>query len=313
MVGACHLFVFVFCDLEFHSGAGRNGEGGWTVNARERGNRFVMPAIILFCLVTVYPVFSVLSLSLHRRLPIFDISKFTGLDNYRFLLSDDRFWNAFRNTAYFTALSVTFELLLGLCIAVLLNRPFRSKGIVTALVLVPWAVPTVVSARMWEWIYNTDFGILNYLLGIKINWLGSPFWAMNAAVFMDVWKTTPFVVILLLAGLKVIPRDLYHAARIDGAGPWPIFTKITLPLLMPVIIVVLIFRTLDAFRIFDALYVLTGGGPANTTETLSIYAYKVLFQTLQFGYGSALSVIVFLCTGAITVAYIRLLRAEAQS
>ena len=279
---------------------------------RENGNRFVMPAVVLLSLVTIYPLLSVLYLSLQRRLPIFDVSKFTGLDNYRFLLTDDRFWNALRNTAYFVATSVTLELLFGLVIALLLNRSFRLKGVVTALVLIPWAVPTVVSARMWEWMYNTDFGILNYLLGMKINWLGSPFWALNAAVFMDVWKTTPFVVILLLAGLKMIPREIYQAARIDGAGAWSIFMQITLPLLMPVILVVLIFRTLDALRIFDAVYVLTGGGPANTTETLSIYAYKVLFQTLQFGYGSTLSVVVFLCIGSLSVLYMRLLRAEGS-
>ncbi len=279
---------------------------------RETGSRFVMPAVVLLAAVTVYPVLSVLYLSLQRRLPIFDIAKFTGLENYRFLLHDDRFWNALRITVYFTAVSVSLELLLGLAIALLLNRPFRFKGLVTAAVLVPWAIPTVVSARMWEWMYNTDFGILNHLLGIKINWLGSPLWALNAAVLMDVWKTTPFVVILLLAGLKVIPRELYRAARIDGAGAWRTFTKITLPLLMPVVVVVLIFRTLDAFRVFDAVYVLTGGGPANTTETLSIYAYKVLFQTLQFGYGSTLSVVVFLSTGVITVLYVRFLRSEVR-
>jgi multiple sugar transport system permease protein len=176
-----------------------------------------------------------------------------------------------------------------------------------AVVLVPWAIPTVVTAKMWEWLYNADFGLLNYLLGVKINWLGSPMWAMNAAVFMDVWKTTPFVALLLTAGLQVIPRELYHAARVDGASPWYIFKNITLPLLMPIIIVVLLFRTIDAFRVFDAIYVLTGGGPANSTETLSIYAYKVLFQTLQFGYGSALSMIVFLCVGGISIFYVRLL------
>jgi multiple sugar transport system permease protein len=160
---------------------------------------------------------------------------------------------------------------------------------------------------MWEWIYNSDFGILNYLLGIKVNWLGSPVWAIHAAVFMDVWKTTPFVAILLMAGLQIIPGDLYQSAKIDGAGEWAMFRKITLPLLKPVILVVLIFRTLDAFRVFDAIYVLTGGGPANTSETLSIYAYKVLFQTLQFGYGSTLSVVVFLCVGIISLFYIKML------
>ncbi len=282
------------------------------MNSHNQGNRFVLPAVIALSLVTVYPVLSVLYMSLHRKLLLFDISEFTGLDNYRFLLADDRFWNAFGNTVYFTAMSVSLELLLGLDIALLLNRTFRFRGIVTALVLVPWAIPTVVSARMWEWMYNTDFGILNHLLGMKINWLGSPFWAMNAAVVMDVWKTTPFVAILLLAGMKMIPHDLYQAARIDGAGAWSIFRRITLPLLMPVVLVVIIFRTMDAFRVFDAVYVLTGGGPANTTETLSIYAYKVLFQTLQFGYGSTLAIVVFLCVGAISLLYLRALKAEVE-
>jgi multiple sugar transport system permease protein len=273
----------------------------------DSGVPFVIPALALLSLVTVYPVTYVLVLSLQRRMPIFDISRFVGLDNYLFLLRDDRFWNALGNTAYFTALSVTVELLLGLGVALIMERRFRLKGIARAVILVPWAIPTVVSARMWEWIFNTDFGVLNYLTGIRINWLGSPFWAMHAAVAVDVWKTTPFVAILLMAGLQAIPRDLYQAARVDGAGALAAFLRVTLPLLRPVILVVLLFRTLDAFRVFDAVYVLTGGGPANTTETLSIYAYRVLFQTLQFGYGSALAVTVFFFTGLISVGYISLL------
>jgi multiple sugar transport system permease protein len=277
------------------------------MRGRGVGTGFVTPALILLSLVTIYPILYVVYLSLERRLLIFNISRFVGLDNYLFLFRDDRFWNALGNTAYFTAMSVALEMALGLSIAVLLNRSFRLKGMARAAVLVPWAVPTVVSARMWEWMYNTDFGILNYIFGAKINWLGSPSLALNAAVFMDVWKTTPFVAILLTAGLQVIPADLYQAARIDGAGAWQAFRKITIPLLKPVIIVVLAFRTLDAFRVFDAIYVLTGGGPANSTETLSIYAYKVLFQTLQFGYGSALSLVVFLCTAMISVFYIKFL------
>ena len=273
----------------------------------DSGNKFIFPALLLLSLVTIYPVFFVFYLSLHRKLLIFDISRFVGIENYLFLFSDDRFWNALKNTVYFTAISVSLELIIGLSIAILLQRSFRLKGFVRALVLIPWAIPTVVSAKMWEWIYNTDFGILNYIVGSKINWLGNPFLALNAAVFMDVWKTTPFVAILLMAGLQVIPHELYQAAKVDGAGRWDTFKTITLPLLKPVILVVLLFRTLDAFRIFDAIYVLTGGGPANTTETLSIYAYKVLFQTLQFGYGSTLSVVVFLCIGCMSVLYIKLL------
>ncbi len=273
----------------------------------DSGVPYVIPALALLAIVTLYPVTYVVVLSLQRRLPIFDISRFAGFDNYLFLLHDDRFWNALGNTAYFTAISVTIELLLGLAVALLMERRFRLKGVARALILVPWAIPTVVSARMWEWIFNTDFGVLNYLTGLRINWLGSPFWAMHAAVLVDVWKTTPFVAILLMAGLQAIPRDLYQAARVDGAGTWAVFRQMTLPLLRPVILIVLLFRTLDAFRVFDAVYVLTGGGPANTTETLSIYAYRVLFQTLQFGYGSALAVTVFFFTGLISVGYIRLL------
>jgi multiple sugar transport system permease protein len=277
-----------------------------------RGGPFVLPALVLLSLVTIYPIIYVAYLSLQRRLLIFRISRFIGLDNYLFLLRDERFWNALFNTVYFTGTSVALEVLLGLCIAMLLNRAFPLKGLVRAVVLIPWAIPTVVSARMWEWLYNTDFGLLNYLLGAKINWLGSPSWAINAAVLMDVWKTTPFVAILLTAGLQTIPIELYHAARVDGASNWAIFRRITLPLLKPVLLVVLIFRTLDAFRVFDAVYVLTGGGPANTTETLSIYAYKLLFQTLQFGYGSTVSVVVFLCIACVTMLYIKLLRKGAQ-
>jgi multiple sugar transport system permease protein len=242
---------------------------------------------------------------------IFDISKFIGADNYLYMLHDARFWNALGNTAYITLVSVALELALGVGIALLINRPFRLKAVARALILVPWAIPTVVSAKMWEWIFNTDSGVMNYLLGARINWLGSPFWAIHAAIFADVWKTTPFVVVLIYAGLQVIPRELLLAARCDGAGPWQIFRRITLPLLKPVILVVLIFRSLDAFRIFDTVYVLTGGGPANTTETLSIYAYKLLFQTLQFGYGSAMAVVVFLCVGLISVLYVKMLARES--
>jgi multiple sugar transport system permease protein len=149
--------------------------------------------------------------------------------------------------------------------------------------------------------------VLNYLLGARINWLGDPTLALHAAIAMDVWKSTPFVALLLLAGLQGVPRDLYRAAAIDGAGAWTAFRRITLPLLAPVILVATVFRTIDALRVFDSVYVLTGGGPANGTETLSIYAYKVLFQTLDFGYGSALAVAVLAVTAAATLVYSRLL------
>lgn len=271
------------------------------------------PALVVISCIAVYPIISVLWLSLHRKMPIFNISKFVGLENYHYLLGDARFWNSLLNTFYFTAVSVSLELFLGLVIALAINTTFRGRGWVRATVLIPWAIPTVVSAKMWQWIYNPDFGIMNYLLrgaGIiseNVNWLGHKFLAIHAVILTDVWKTTPFVTLLLLAGLQVIPEDLYKAAMVDGAGRWRRFWHITLPLLRPAILIALLFRTLDAFRIFDTVYVLTGGGPGNRTETLSVYAYKLMFQTLQFGYGSTVSVITFFCVIGISLLYIRFL------
>ncbi len=266
------------------------------------------PAVVFVGGVALMPVLVTIWLSFRRQLPIFGISQFTGFENYRFLMTDARFWNALANTAYFVLLSVTLELALGLGIAVILHQKFPGRGVARALVLVPWAVPTVVAARFWEWIYNADFGVLNYLLGAKINWLGDPHWALHAAILADVWKTTPFVVLLLLAGLQVIPEDLYRAARIDGASSFQLFRHITLPLLRPVILLALLFRTMDAGRVFDLIFVLTGGGPANQTETLVVYAYKLLYRTLQFGYGSAVVVATFLFVFALSLVYLRLLR-----
>jgi len=192
---------------------------------------FLMPALILLSVLALFPILSVFWISLFRRLLIFDITRFVWLDNYSFLLQDSRFWNAFRNTAYFTAISVILELMLGLSVAVLLNREFRGKGVMRSIILVPWAIPTVVSAKMWEWIFNADFGILNHILKSNINWLGNPAWAIHAAIAVDVWKTVPFVAILLMAGLQTIPHGLYEAAQIDGASAWRTFIHITLPLL----------------------------------------------------------------------------------
>ena len=269
---------------------------------------FLAPAAVTLAAVTLFPAIYILWLSLEQRSPVLGAVRFVGAANYVRLLSDARFWNALGNTVYFTAVSVALELALGLVMALLLRRAFRGRALIYAVVLIPWAVPTVVTARMWEWMYNADFGVINYLLGEKINWLGNPAWAMHAAILMDVWKSTPFVALLLLAGLQNLPAELYQAAAVDGATRWTMFRRVTLPLLMPLMLVVLILRTIDAFRVFDAIYVLTGGGPANSTETLSIYAYKVLFQTLEFGYGSTLAVTVLACVALATVIYARLLR-----
>ncbi len=268
---------------------------------------FLGPSLLAVGLIAFLPILAVFWLSLHRRMPVFGISRFVGVNNYAFLFQDPRFVKSLLNTAYITLMAVTLEVILGLLIALLIHRSFPGRGVVRAAVLVPWAIPTVVSAKMWEWILNPSFGLLNYLLGSNVNWLGHPAFAIHAVILADVWKTTPFAALLLLAGLQVIPEDLYKAARVDGAGPVRTFFSITLPLLKPALLIAFLFRTLDTFRIFDVVYVMTGGGPANTTETLSLYAYKLYFQTLEFGYGSAVSVVTFLSIMAVSLLYIRLL------
>lgn len=260
---------------------------------------FVLPALSLMLLVALYPLASTLWLSLLDEFPIFHISRFVGFSHYVTLWHDPRFWQSLGNTVYFTIVSVTAEVIFGVGVALLLHQAFPARGLVRALVLMPWFVPTVVAARVWEWIYHPHFGVLNALLlhsGLTtsaINWLGQPGLALHAAIIADVWKTMPFAALLILAGLQTIPDDLYRAARVDGASAVQSFWYITLPWLVPVLGITVLFRTLDALRVFDVVYVLTGGGPANTTETLSIYAYRVSFQTLEFGYGAALAVVTF--------------------
>jgi multiple sugar transport system permease protein len=280
----------------------------------ERPVLFVLPTVSVLVVVALYPLVSTAWLSLRDELPIFNISRFVGVAHYLALWDDARFWRSLTNTCYFTAVSVSLEILLGLGVALLLQQVFPARGLVRALVLAPWFVPTVVAARLWEWMYNPQFGIINFLLvqsgfvNQGVNWLGRPFLALHAAMLADVWKTMPFAALLILAGLQTIPVELYRAARVDGAGPMQAFRHITLPLLLPVLGVTFLFRMLDALRVFDVVYVLTGGGPANTTATLSIYAYQLSFQTLQFGPGAAVAIIVFLLVFGVSLVSIWLLR-----
>jgi trehalose/maltose transport system permease protein len=266
----------------------------------ERPILFLLPALVLLAIIAAGPLFSTVWLSFRDELPIFHISRFVGFAHYRALWGDQRLWQSLANTCYFAAVSVSLEIILGLGAALLLQQVFPARGLVRALVLAPWFVPTVVAARLWEWMYNPQFGIVNFLLvrggllGEGVNWLGHPTFALHAAIVADVWKTMPFAALLLLAGLQTIPTDLYRAAQVDGASAIQRFRHITLPLLAPVLGITVLFRVLDALRVFDVVFVLTGGGPANTTETLSIYAYRLSFQTLQFGPGAAVAVVIFI-------------------
>lgn len=251
--------------------------------------RLMSPALLLLTLLAVVPLLATVieSFYLHDlRLPWLG-RPFVGLANYREALADDRLREAFARTAAFTVASVTLELVAGLALAVALDAVGRLRGVARAIVLLPWALPTVVSALVWRLIFESAGGAGSA-------WLSDPWGAWAPIVLADVWKTTPFVALLLLAGLQGIDQDLYAAARLDGAGPWRRFVHVTLPLLRPAIVVAAVFRALDAFRVFDLVFVLTGGGPGTSTEVVSLHTLTTLLQHLRFGYGSALATVVFL-------------------
>jgi multiple sugar transport system permease protein len=244
---------------------------------------------------------------------------FVGLKYYESLLAGSRLWASLTNTLTFTIISVGLELVLGLMIALVINRSFRGRGLIRAAVLIPWAIPTVISALMWKFMFDGQNGIMAKffaMIGLVPDMgllLTTKWGSMFAIIFADVWKTTPFMALLLLAGLQMIPRSLYEAAAVDGASKVQQFFRITLPQLKSTILVSLLFRTLDAFRVFDLVYVLTGGGPANSTETISIYAYKTMFAQMDFGQGSALSVLVFICVAIISMIFVKLLGSDLIS
>ena len=282
------------------------------MTARQRADRlagvaFVTPALLALVALCVYPGLWVLWLSLQQRIPIFGIARFVGLDHYQFLLVDARFWNAVRVTVTFTVVSVALELLLGVLLALVLQRQRVGRRLALSLLLLAWALPSVVTAKLFEWLYHPAAGLVNALLGATVNWLGDPRLALPGLIAADVWRTMPFVALLCYARLLTIAPEVYEAARVDGAGRLATFTFVTLPLLRSILLVTLLFRTLDALRAFDLMFVLTGGGPAGTTETLTVYAYRSLFQTLQLGFGAAVGCVIFALVMLVAWAYLRAL------
>ncbi|SHN48787.1 carbohydrate ABC transporter membrane protein 1, CUT1 family [Fervidobacterium gondwanense DSM 13020] len=277
----------------------------------------VLPALIVISVIAFFPLFKTFYDSFYEFSLRPDIEKeFVGLKNYADLFHDDRFLAALKTTIVFTVVSVALETLFGLLIAVVVNQPFKFRGAVRAAMLIPWAIPTAISSQMWKWMFNDQGGIMTKLLetlriiepGFPI--LGSPDTALWAIIAVDVWKTTPFMALLILAGLQLIPEELYEAARIDGANLWQRFTKITLPMLSSTIAVALIFRTLDALRVFDVVFIMTRGSVG--TETLAVYNRVLLmdraFTGAWFGYGSALSVVIFLLISIFAIIYIKSLK-----
>jgi multiple sugar transport system permease protein len=279
---------------------------------RTTGMLFLAPARAVRGALTVYPSVWVVWLSLQRRVPVFGVESFVGLANYAFLATDARFWNAARVTFVFTVTSVGLELVLGVLVALALAGQRWGRRLALSLLLLAWALPSVVTAKLFEWLYHPAAGLVTFLLGRSINWLGDPSWALPGVILADAWRTMPFVALLCYARLLTIPPEIYEAAQVDGAGRLALLTRITLPTLRRVLLIALLFRTLDAVRAFDIMFVLTGGGPAGTTETLTLYAYRTLFQTLQFGLGAAIGVLVFGVVMALAWGFLRALRVEER-
>lgn len=273
-----------------------------TIRSREQQTAwiFLLPALLLLLFVFGYPIARAFWLSFFTENLATKLQPvFSGLENYARMAGDGRFWQSFWTTSLFTLSTVVVELLLGLGIALVLNKPFFGRGAVRTIAILPWALPTALIGLAWAWIFNDQFGVVNDLLlrlGLiqtGINWLGEPTLAMIAVIIADVWKTTPFISILLLAGLQSISADLYEAHASDGATGWQSFYQITLPLLMPQILIAMLFRFAQAFGVFDLMAVMTGGGPGGATEVVSLYIYSTIMRYLDFGYGSALVVVTF--------------------
>jgi ABC-type sugar transport system permease subunit len=269
------------------------------------------PALLAILAVALFPLGYTVWESLHLhdlRMPWLG-RPFVGLANYAEALSDRRFWGALGHTFAFAAVSVALEIVLGLALALLLHGSIAGRGLARTVALLPWAMPTVVVALLFRFLFEpggvADAALLLYGVPEPPPWLGHPELAWVPIVVADVWKTTPFVALLLLAGLQAIDPALYEAARVDGARPFDLLLHVTLPGLRPALLVALIFRSVDALRVFDLIFVLTGGGPGTATEPLAMYSFVALLRNLRFGYGSALAVIVFVIALLLSLGYLR--------
>lgn len=278
----------------------------------------MLPTIIIILLVAVYPLIKSFDISLRY----YNLTKpergtpYIWFKNYQFIVTDDKFWSSMKTTMVFTILSVSLVMLLGTSIALLLNRDFKGKNFIRALMLVPWAIPSVVNGLIWLWILNPSYGALNGLLsqlGIideYIIWLGDKNWAMFWVIIAEAWKETPFIMLMILAALQSIPKDLYEAAKVDGAGRFQTLFKITLPIIRPTHFIALTLRTIWAMKSFDLIYTLTSGGPGEATSVIGYYTYQKAFVSMNLGRGSAAAWIMTVIMMGLTVIYQRALMKE---
>jgi trehalose/maltose transport system permease protein len=296
----------------------RNGRQ-YSLIARDRrfGYMLVAPAVIVLLAITAYPlIYNIWNSFQHDVINSGLPPTFAGGANYSRIFTDNQFLPALAHTAGFTVVSVTVETVIGLALALVLNRKFPGRGLVRAAIFIPWAVPTVVSAQLWKSMFDPQSGWVNYVLTTlhlplaNTTWLAGTWTSWGAILAADAWRNTPFMAIVLLAGLQVIPGDIYEAARIDGANAWQTFRRLTLPLLRPALMVALIFRTLSSFLIFDVIYAMTSGGPGTSTNVLSYLNWQAFFVYSDYGYGGAISVALVVIALMIAAAYVRVFRSE---
>jgi trehalose/maltose transport system permease protein len=278
---------------------------------------FLLPSLIFVCGFTLFPILDSFRLSFYRlilTLPWLG-QRMVGWENYTDLWTDSVAIQSLKTTMIFVVVTIPLELLCGLGMALVMNEAFRGRGLLRAMVLIPWAIPTVVSSQMWRFIFNDRYGLLNFFLfGAETSHylapLADPRWALIAIMAAEIWKTAPFAGLILLAGLQTIPDELYEAANIDGATAWQKFRHVTLPLIQPALLLALLFRTIDALRVFDLVFVMTQGGPADATNVIQFYGYKKTFAEGMVGYGSAIAVIIFLISLTLAVIYLQVLKAS---
>lgn len=280
------------------------------------GYLLVAPAYLFIVGLTIFPIFYAVYISLHQLSLTLPGMPFVGLRNYQAIAASSDFWQSMWVTTYFVFVSLVVQFPLGVAIALLLNENIRGRGVLRAAILIPWAIAPVINGLLWQWILNPRYGALNGLLkqlGIirdDILWLGEAFRAINVVIFADTWKVFPIYVILFLAVLQTVPTELHEAAHIDGANAWQRFLHITVPFLKPMVLVVLVLRTVQTFRVFEIIYVLTGGGPAGGTQVIGFHVYRETFGNLNFGYGAALSFVMAFITLILAGAYLTVLRSE---
>jgi len=287
------------------------------VKERHLGYLYLLPTIVILCLVSIFPLIYALNLSFHRWDNFAQvIGKFVGFKNYhRLLFRDPRFWNSFKNSFVLWAVAGGAQIFLGFLVAILINREFFLHRVVKAVILLPMLVLPVGAAHMWSLIFNPLFGPANYLLRLlslpSVNWLGDPRVALTSIVIADVWQWMPFCCLIMYAGLQGIPLSVYDAAKVDGAGAWQTTFAIIAPLLKRVFLVVILFRSIDLFRIFDVIYVLTSGGPGNATETMPFYTYILGFKRFDLDRAAALSFLLVIIVSVISFVFIS--RVERRS